>query len=96
MARKSRETGELFSRKSSLDDDGCKVPASTIEQGARGSQEKTGRWFSSACPEAGLRAGYFATWRSRSSSSVLQSMHSVAVGRASRRLRPISTPQLSQ
>ena len=39
---------------------------------------------------------YFATCRSRSSSSVLQSMHSVAVGRASRRLRPISTPQLSQ
>ena len=39
---------------------------------------------------------YFATWRSRSSSSVLQSMHSVAVGRASSRLRPISTPQLSQ
>ena len=41
-------------------------------------------------------SGYFATCRSRSSSSVLQSMHSVAVGRASRRFRPISTPQLSQ
>ena len=39
---------------------------------------------------------YFATCFSRSSSSVLQSMHSVAVGRASRRFRPISTPQLSQ
>src|SRR6185295_3528481 len=42
------------------------------------------------------RRDYFATWRSRISSSVLQSMHSVAVGLASRRLRPISTPQLSQ
>ena len=44
-----------------------------------------------AAPEA-----HFATWRSRNSSRVLQSMHSVAVGRASKRLRPISTPQLSQ
>ena len=51
-------------------------------------------------PAKGGRApsvrSYFATCRSRSSSSVLQSMHSVAVGRASRRFRPISTPQLSQ
>ena len=39
---------------------------------------------------------YLAIWRSRSSSSVLQSMQRVAVGRASRRLRPISMPQLSQ
>ena len=46
--------------------------------------------------EADDLEGYFATCRSRSSSSVLQSMHNVAVGRASRRLRPISTPQLSQ
>ena len=49
-----------------------------------------------AGPSMRACAGYFATWRSRSSSSVLQSMHSVAVGRASRRFRPISTPQLSQ
>jgi hypothetical protein len=34
---------------------------------------------------------YFATRRSRSSSSDLQSMHSVAVGLASSRFRPIST-----
>ena len=46
--------------------------------------------------EARGSIAYFATCRSRSSSSVLQSMHSVAVGRASRRFRPISTPQLSQ
>ncbi len=39
---------------------------------------------------------HFATCRSRISSSVLQSMQSVAVGRASRRFKPISTPQLSQ
>jgi hypothetical protein len=39
---------------------------------------------------------YLATCFSRSSSSVLQSMHIVAVGRASRRFRPISTPQESQ
>ena len=45
-------------------------------------------------PASGRR--YFATCRSRISSSVLQSMQSVAVGRASRRFRPISTPQLSQ
>jgi len=38
-------------------------------------------------------SGYLATWRSRISSSVLQSMHNVAVGRASRRFNPISTPQ---
>jgi len=42
------------------------------------------------------RRRYFATWRSRNSSNVLQSMHSVAVGRASKRFNPISTPQLSQ
>src|SRR3954469_9278672 len=34
------------------------------------------------------RLTYFATWRSLSSSSVLQSMQSVAVGRASSRLSP--------
>lgn len=39
---------------------------------------------------------YLAICFSRISSSVLQSMHSVAVGRASRRERPISMPQLSQ
>ena len=33
---------------------------------------------------------------SRCSSSVLQSMHNVAVGRASRRFKPISTPHESQ
>ena len=35
-------------------------------------------------------------WRSLISSRFLQSMHSVAVGRASSRLIPISTPQISQ
>src|SRR3954466_203247 len=50
-----------------------------------------------AAGTAGDEVGtYFATWRSRSSSSVLQSMQSVAVGRASSRFSPISTPQLSQ
>jgi hypothetical protein len=39
---------------------------------------------------------YFATCFSLISSKVLQSMQSVAVGRASRRFKPISTPQLSQ
>ena len=39
---------------------------------------------------------YLATCRSRISSSVLQSMHKVAVGRASKRFKPISTPQPSQ
>ena len=36
------------------------------------------------------------SWRSLISSRVLQSMHCVAVGRASRRLMPISTPHTSQ
>ncbi len=46
---------------------------------------------------AGIRAeAYLAICFSRRSSSSLQSMHRVAVGRASRRFRPISTPQLSQ
>ena len=49
-----------------------------------------------AAPFGASRSAYFATWRSRISSSVLQSMQSVAVGRASSRFRPISTPQLSQ
>ena len=39
---------------------------------------------------------YLAICFSLISSRVLQSMHRVAVGLASRRLRPISTPQLSQ
>ena len=42
------------------------------------------------------RIAYFAICRSRSSSRVLQSIQSVAVGRASSRFRPISIPQLSQ
>ena len=41
-------------------------------------------------------AGPQPIWRSLISSSVLQSMHCVAVGRASRRRIPISTPQDSQ
>ena len=45
---------------------------------------------------AAQTGGYFATCFSRSSSSVLQSIQSVAVGRASRRFSPISMPQLSQ
>ena len=49
-----------------------------------------------AAAEAQEPDSYLATCFSRNSSSVLQSMHSVAVGRASSRLRPISTPQLSQ
>ena len=41
-------------------------------------------------------AGHLATCFSLSSSSVLQSMHKVAVGRTSSLFRPISTPQFSQ
>ena len=41
-------------------------------------------------------AAYLAICLSFISSSVLQSMHRVAVGRASRRLMPISTPHLTQ
>lgn len=40
--------------------------------------------------------GTYIIWRSRISSRVLQSMHRVAVGRASSLAIPISTPQLSQ
>ena len=45
---------------------------------------------------SGGEKAYLAICFSLRSSSSLQSMQSVAVGRASRRLRPISTPQLSQ
>ena len=67
-----------------------KAAASTAQHKRRGSR---------SCPFSfprTIRPDYFATCRSLSSSSVLQSMHSVAVGRASRRFRPISTPHESQ
>jgi hypothetical protein len=59
-------------------------------------REKPEWWRGGTLREELTRENYFATCRSRSSSSVLQSMQRVAVGLASSRLRPISTPQLSQ
>ena len=67
-----------------------------LQHGVHPTKKDAPASFLLSVPVATGRADYFATWRSRISSSVLQSMHKVAVGRASRRLRPISTPQLSQ
>ena len=69
------------------------------QNGQQGDLQRTGNAGGERrdrAPKRGAPGDYLATWRSRSSSSVLQSMHSVAVGRASRRFKPISMPQLSQ
>ncbi|EXI74360.1 MAG: hypothetical protein AW07_01902 [Candidatus Accumulibacter sp. SK-11] len=49
-----------------------------------------------ACSRWRRSSRYLAICFSRTSSSVLQSMQRVAVGRASSRLMPISTPQAAQ
>ena len=64
---------------------------------ARGGRRRAGwwRWAPGGLHSEPTR-GQPRSCRSLISSRVLQSMHSVAVGRASRRLMPISTPQASQ